>query len=245
MDLATWNLNGLEEATAVERAERAAMVILLGRAIEAVAAGAPPRPPPDVILLQEVTATTWAAALRPHLRAAGFHLFPDAPPDRTHFEACAVRSPWSVLGYEASPLWRSQYGRWQHVLDLTGPEGGCRVMTAHLDSGPEPATARIRSAQIADLAAQLGAGPAVFAGDTNLRDREVPEARLEELGVWDAWDRAGRPAGQRFTWFGGARQARFDRAYGTSGIEVLGFETMGARGDPSDHLGLRLSLRLP
>lgn len=186
--------------------------------------------------------------LRPHLQAAGFTLFPARPDDRTYFELCAVRAPWVVRRHRAEPLWRSQFGRWLHTLEVEGPDGPVTLFTAHFDSGPEPGTARVREAQARDVATRLEAR-AVFAGDTNLRDAEW--RRVEPaLSARDAWTLAGAPAAHRFTWWGDRHaRARFDRAWVSPDGRVEHFETFGRNPvtglgrPPSDHAGLRLRVR--
>lgn len=242
MQILSWNLNGLEARGTEARVEAALQDILLGARIEAIMAGKAPSAPPDVILLQEVTRTSFHAPLKPHLRKAGFELFPSSPPDRSYFELLAVRAPWTVEGYAAEPLWKTQYGRWLHTLELSGPGGKWRVLTAHMDSGPERETKRIRRAQTTDIADRLE-GLAVFAGDTNLRDDEV-----EGLELRDAWTLAGADPKTRFTWEGQRRRARFDRAWVSEATRVEEFGLVGRTpvaglGEPpSDHLGLRLRL---
>jgi tyrosyl-DNA phosphodiesterase 2 len=250
LELLTWNLNGLDEAALGPRVEAAVQDVLLGSRLEALlAAGAAPRPPPQVVVFQEVTRAMFHALLRPHLEKAGFTLHPGAPPDRTYFELGAVRAPARVLEHRAEPLDRSQYGRWQHALRLEHAGATWRVLHAHLDSGPEKATSAIREAQVRALAQQLEGGGAVFAGDTNLRDAEWRRAR-EGLALVDAWEAAGSDPSARFTWIGGHRKARFDRVWVTPDVEVRRFELVGDRpvapggAPPSDHLGVRVRVRV-
>lgn len=246
LELVSWNLNGLDERLAAPRAEAALQEVLLGARIEQLADGAPPRDPPDVLLLQEVTRAVHHAVLKPHLGAAGFTLCPDSPPDRSYFEVLAVRPPSQLEGFASEPLWKTQYGRWQHELRLSKSGRPWRILSAHLDSGPEASTAAARRAQLADIAQQLGEGPrAVFAGDTNLRDAEWAAVAPP---ITDAWEAGGRPAAHRFTWTQGKRRARFDRAWLSADLRVESFETIGAAPlpggpPPSDHLGLRVRLR--
>lgn len=293
VDVVTWNLNGLDELGLDLRTEAAVQDILLDARIEAIAAGhRVPGAPPDVVLLQEVTARTFHAHLKPHLSAAGYSMFPSVPPDRSYFEILAVRPPWRPVEHRAEPLPKSQYGRWLHRLRLEGPGAECTVLTAHFDSGPEKTARAIRSAQARDVASLMKAR-AIFAGDTNLREREWAKL-APALGIDDAWERAGSPDQHRFTWFADERRARFDRVWVTPDIDVTGFRAIGtmpvlnagpeaelralwlpssmpgpgalengaggadggAGGEPatagsglsllpSDHLGLRVLLRLP
>lgn len=244
MDLVTWNLNGLDDLAEGPRVEAALQEILLGVRLEALMAGRQPETPPEVILLQEVTARSFHAHLKHHLRAAGFELFPPSPPDRSYFELLAARPPLEVRAHRMEPLWKSQYGRWLHELELTGPQGELTVLTAHFDSGPEPATAAARRAQLRDVVSRL-VRRAVFAGDTNLREAEwrAEEARLS---VIDAHLALGSPKDLARTWRSARAGARFDRVWLSpdlrpEGLSGLGLHPLPGLGrPPSDHIGLRL-----
>ena len=232
MHLVSWNLNGLSDKHLDVRTEAAMMRILLGGPVADVLMGLRSvTAPPDVVCLQEVTARTLAAHVRPHLQAAGFTVFPDTPRPREHFEVIASRLP--IRDAEVSPLPHTRYGRERVsvVMDRLA------VHTAHLDSLRDGG--RERTTQIADVLSRMS-GPSVFVGDMNLRDAEVPA-----LGdVVDAWEAVGRPKAHKATW---GRRMRFDRAY-VHGLSVVGFETFGAEtvdpiGQPaSDHLGISLTV---
>lgn len=243
LEVASWNLAGLDEFAPGSRTEAAVQDLLLGARIEALAQGRAPRPAPDVLLLQEVTRTTYHAVLKPHLRAAGYQLLPEEVPDRSYYELIAVRAPWAVRRHESEPLWKTQYGRWLHHAEIERQGETMTVWTAHLDSGPEPGTSARRRAQALDIAQRLESR-SLFAGDTNLRDREWVEVK-ERVDVRDAWTEGGEQPDARFTWASGPRKARFDRAWLSSDLELLDFELIGDAEvtglgvPPSDHRGLR------
>ena len=82
---------------------------------------------------------------------------------------------------------------------------------------------------------QVGEG---VKGDTNLRDKEVPD-----LPVDDVWESLGSPHASRVTWGGGGMPPmRLDRAYMNAGRGMVAtrFELFGS--DESDHRGLLLSV---
>lgn len=257
VDVVSWNLNGLDTEALGARWEAALQDILLGARIEAIAAGAASRAPPHVLLLQEVTTVGFHAHLKPHLRAAGYRFFPESPPDRNYWELIAFRAPLVWLEGRSEPLWKTQFGRWMHTARLSFdptpeasaalPQRELRVSTAHFDSGPEPGAALARKAQARDICGTLE-GPALFAGDTNLRDREWAEVEKGLEEVTDVWAAAGSDPDARFTWFGHQKKARFDRAWCGPGLVVRDFSLVGREpvgglnAPPSDHLGLRISL---
>ncbi|MEO1230147.1 MAG: endonuclease/exonuclease/phosphatase family protein, partial [Myxococcota bacterium] len=213
---------------------------------EAIAAGAQQRSPPHVILLQEVTTRGFHAHLKPHLGAAGFDLFPAVPPDRNYWELVAYRPPMAFVEGKSEPLWKTQFGRWMHTVRLSLASQDLTIITAHFDSGPEPGASAARKAQARDICGLLE-GAALFAGDTNLRDREWKDVAKGLDDVTDVWEAAGAAPGHRFTWFGHQKKARFDRAWHGPGLTVFDFQLFGGdletgRDSPSDHLGMRLTL---
>lgn len=245
MELVTWNLNGLDERAEGPRLEAALQEILLGARLERLSEQTPPRSPPHVILLQEVTHRSFHAHLKAHLRAAGFTALPAELPERNHFELLAVRKPLEVLAYRAEPLWKTQFGRWLHHLKVRDPElGPVDVFTAHFDSGPERPTSAARRAQLRDVASRMAAR-AIFAGDTNLREEEW-QAEAERLEIVDAYRALGSPRGLARTWRKGQIGGRFDRVWCSPDLEPSGLEGLGTTpvpglGEPpSDHIGLRL-----
>jgi endonuclease/exonuclease/phosphatase family metal-dependent hydrolase len=248
--LLSWNLFGLSDDHLDLRTEAAMFEALLGGRPEVVLArrGAVP-PPPDVLLFQEVVARSHVAHLRPHLTAAGYTVFPEAPhAEREYYEVIAVRPPLRVQEGRVVPLDSAQGRELVMVRTLLG-DVPWLWMTAHLES--LELGARQRLAQVPFVLAQLRAhdGPAVFGGDTNLRESEVAVLE-EEAPLPDAWEACGAPPGERFTRISGrsGRGQRYDRIWG-SGVRFQGFRGLGRdpvtpSGDPpSDHLGVTVQVR--
>jgi endonuclease/exonuclease/phosphatase family metal-dependent hydrolase len=224
----SWNVAGLSEASLDERTEAQCLTLLLSE------------PSPHVIALQEVVRRTWYAHWRPHLAAAGFRVFPADPTetDSAYFSLLAVRGASAEA--VSVPFAPSRMGR-----RLVGARwDGWTFLTAHLES--ERGGGRARVDQATAIAAHLLAcpGPAVFAGDTNLRIEEEPRvAGLAELT--DAWTATGALPSTRATWRGGRASARFDRVWVNAAAQVDSFELLAAGASLSDHAPVRVRLRLP
>jgi endonuclease/exonuclease/phosphatase family metal-dependent hydrolase len=242
MRLLTWNLNGLDPTFLDERTEAAVMIMLTGLRIDELGKGKKSSPPPDVIVLQEVVARTFKAHIQKHLTAVGFTVLPNNPPDRQTFEVVAFRSPYSLRAYSSEPLDESMFGRVLHKVDLDGPEGPFRVLTAHFDSGTEES--RTRTRQLRHVAGEMGPLD-VFGGDANMRKNEWT-ATKPSLNIRDAWEVLGEPASTKVTWKHEQYRARFDRlwigeARVPTKISPVGTTNIpGVNGPPSDHIGLLL-----
>ncbi|MFT6143335.1 MAG: endonuclease/exonuclease/phosphatase family metal-dependent hydrolase [Myxococcota bacterium] len=228
MRCVTYNLNGLDDTDVDVRTEHAILSLLVGEPLQDVLMGLrAPDPAPDVICLQEVTARTYFAHIRPHLVGAGYTLFPAEPRAREHFEVIASRLP--VAHTHVETLIGSLFGRERVAVQLAN---GLWVITAHMDSLKDGKHARQR--QLRELFQDLVASPpSVFLGDTNLRDSEVPDILPD--GIVDAWEAAGSPAWAKNTWAG---KMRFDRAY-VSGMTVTSVKVTGRK--PMDATGTRAS----
>lgn len=247
--LLSWNLFGLSDDHLDLRTEAALFVALLGGPPEVMLLRDKIPPPPDVLMFQEVVERSYLAHLKPHLLAAGYALFPSEPhPEREYFEVIAVLGSHRVVSWAREPLDSAQ-GR-ELVSVVTEMDGRhCLWMTAHLESMIEGKPQRIT--QSMDIIQRLGShqGPAVFAGDTNLRDAEV--TLLEDDGpLLDAWESCGAPPSERWTRSSGrtGHGQRYDRIWGRgvrfSGFGCLGREPVTPDGQPpSDHLGVEVTLR--
>jgi endonuclease/exonuclease/phosphatase family metal-dependent hydrolase len=237
LQLVTWNLNGLDDHLLDERTEAAVFEMLLGGDPESVLAGPPPVPP-DVIVLQEVVERTFRAHLAPHLRAAGYAIAPSEPPARGYFEIIAARG--GMAAAQSLPFPRTGQGRRLLRVQLAS---GLTVFTAHLESLAPSRAVRVEQAgRVLDLLRD--AGPAVFAGDTNLREAEWDG--LDTNSVVDAWEQCGSDPATRATW----SRYRYDRVWLAGGPVARAVTRIGARPlpayglPPSDHLGLRVVLDL-
>ena len=246
--LLSWNLFGLSDDHLDVRTEAAMFVALLGGPPEVVLAGGPITPPPDVLMFQEVVERSHVAHLRPHLTAAGYTLVPAEPhPEREYYELIAVRQPQGIVSTDRVRFGSAQ-GR--ELLRVETEVDGQRHLwlTAHIESLQSGAVQRM--AQSVTVLEALAAfdGPAVFAGDTNLRETEA--ARIaQNHTLTDAWEACGASPAERWTYTSQRtrRGNRYDRIWG-GGVRFSGFRCLGrddvtlARQPPSDHLGVEVRL---
>ena len=239
MKLVSWNLNGLEDRYLDERTEAAMFQLLLGAPIEeAVEEGFKPNSP-DIILLQEVVERSYHAHILPHLKAAGFSLFPSEIPERSYFEVMAIRGDKIEAKYE--PFEYSEQGRGLTTILCDG----FNVMTAHMESMKPGKHMRVEQAKY--ILDTMQERPCIFAGDTNLR--KVEWEKLDHGEVRDAWTEIGSPETHRMTWHYEQYKSRFDRAW-LHKLNLKHFETFGKDNLPaintrsSDHLGLRVEFGL-
>ena len=235
LKVVSWNLNGLSEEQRDPRTEAALTEILLGIPMKKLLAGASPKTPPDVVMLQEVVARTYHAHLRPHLRAAGFSIFPEEPPQRSYFEVIAVRDR-PILEAHSRPFADSALGRYLTTVRIEQ----LTLMTAHLESLKSGSADRI--SQASHILWRLGSTPrSLFLGDTNLRESEW--SALHSDGITDAWVAAGSDPSQKSTWGHRGAACRFDRAW-SHGLRVRSFGLLGTTfveglgQPPSDHRGI-------
>lgn len=236
MKLVTWNLNGLEDRNLDVRTESAMFQLLLGAPIEQVMSGGFKPDTPDIVLLQEVVPRTFHAHVVPHLKAAGFTIYPDAPSERSYFEVIAVRSPILETSYIPFSYTRQGRGLSKVCID------GLTILTAHLESEKQGASRR--KDQAAWVLEQMNTSEAcIFGGDTNLRKSEWDSLNSEKIN--DAWESAGSPKVHHATWEQHPYKGRYDRVW-TQGLNIKKFETLGTKHvqgideRPSDHRGVKV-----
>ena len=244
--LITWNLDGLHDADLDRRTEAACLRMLL-------------RDPPGVVGLQEVVRRSWHGHIKHHFAAAGYVPVPDDPTvaSSEYFCVVFVHRSLTLRAWGNDRFAGTSMGRhlvWAEIVP-GGTDTAVWFATSHLESGRGAARERIR--QLSAVVARLdgAGGPAVFAGDTNLRQAE--EGDVDGLdGVVDAWVAVGSPSDRRGTWPSvpsrrgpRAPPARFDRVL-TRGVQIDSFELIGHSsptldghtppGPPSDHLGIEV-----
>ena len=236
----SWNIDGTDHRRIGARIERLCVEIFLGGDLRSAMAGAALPAMPHVLAFQEVTRHAHSA-LRGHLRAAGFQMWPPQPlEDREDYLLLAVRPPYRLGRCEFRPFTVSALRRGCLVADLDGPRP-CRFLTGHLESLRSGREARLAQAREVDGWLQE-ATPAVFGGDTNLRQGEWAVLRTG-FRAQDAFHRVGEPRAHAATWWPrpGLPGYRFDRFWLTEEWRVASFRTRRALG-ASDHAGIEVDL---
>lgn len=240
--LISWNLDGLDTRHIDQRTEAACRTIL-ERA-------------PDVVFLQEVTQRSYFAHIRPWMQGVGYRASPPTlTRDSSYGCMMFTRPPLQVTSAVRKPFVATQMGR--SLIRTTARWGDHELLllTAHLESLRDGAPERLRQRDVVLEALRSHDGPAVFAGDTNLRDAEVAG-----LDIRDAWELLGSPPQTRFTFDTltipnkrGRSRARYDRVllsdhpgWRPTGLFFLGMEPVVGTGGlfPSDHAGLEIILTL-
>ena len=194
--------------------EKLCVEIFLGGDLRAALEGRSLPPMPEVILFQEMTRHAHGA-LKQHLRAAGFTAWPAEPlENREDYLLVAARPPWSLTSCEWRPFSNSPLRRGCLVAELDGPTR-CRVLTGHMESLRSGSDSRIDQAREIDEWLHEST-PAIFGGDTNLRQREWAQIQ-KGFRSRDAFVVAGRPKAHAATWWpeSGPPGYRFDRIWMT------------------------------
>lgn len=246
----SWNLNGLESSRLDSRMEKACIQMVLGVTLREAMAGAPSPPLPHVFCLQEVVRRVHIDKLRHHFGAAGFELFPAEPPEREDYCIIAVRPPWTIIQSEYVPFEHSKLARGYAEVHLRGEDGQeAFVLTAHMESlrsGGEDRTSQTLQIDARLMARAETSRPAIFAGDTNLREAEFVAARAGGCLLRDVFDLAKRPKAHESTWWPEAsrRGYRFDRIWldAISSGALIDFRTR-RRSKLSDHSAIEACFR--
>ncbi|CAN0008927.1 unnamed protein product [Ectocarpus sp. 4 AP-2014] len=244
----SWNIDCLNGENKMARVEEVCAILLESE------------PTPDVILLQEVDDEMFAV-LNARLGGQGrYRAFPPRVPVEQRYFTLTLVKVGTVTVQESGrkDFPHSLMGRDLSTVRATFNGKPMLLMTSHLES--EKQSSKERKAQFNQVLKQLLAfrgGPAIFAGDTNLREAEVKQEKLaKEAG--DMWQLCGADPERRFTWdmanndnlvFGGGFQprARYDRMFVNGqakgyarSFALLGTERMAPPHScfPSDHFGL-------
>ncbi|XP_045717675.1 tyrosyl-DNA phosphodiesterase 2 isoform X1 [Phyllostomus hastatus] len=165
--------------------------------------------------------------------------------------ACVPGPGGHGSGQRDRPVCRS------HAASVSG--NGLCLMTSHLESTREHAQERMN--QLRTVLKRMQEAPesatVIFAGDTNLRDREVAQCGGLPGSISDVWELLGRPKHCQYTWDTQANsnlglravsKHRFDRIFLRAAadgghlvpqsLDLLGLEKLDCGRFPSDHWGL-------
>lgn len=220
----------------------------------------------DVVLLQEVVPLT-LALLESHLSSA-FHVLHTGPGE--YFTAILVHRRRMRLGESrVFDFHGSAMGRKLHVVEASFKKHKIFWLNTHLESTAE--FTEQRTTQLKKCFRNMAKIPSeisvIFAGDLNLRDKELVAVGGIPSGVRDVWEASGARPEAKYTWdltrndnlLWNERfkpRCRFDRMYFRQSLEqpsklnihyfgLIGIERLlPHRCFPSDHWGLYAHFRL-
>lgn len=243
MTFMTWNIDGLNLHNLKKRTKAVCMIIF--------------EHSPDVVFLQEVIADTFSYIENklPEYKCI-------ASGDGDYFTATLLRrftvyyDSHKILEYPGTSMGRNLLVTEAHMGSLQ-----VSLLNTHLESTADFASERVRQLQfcLKEVAAIAHHRTVIFAGDLNLRDKELVLCGGLPQNMIDLWEAGGSRAECRYTWdmtrntnteFAGRfkPRCRFDRAYvrqtsppcvrpkyfGLVGLQKV----FGTQSFPSDHWGI-------
>jgi endonuclease/exonuclease/phosphatase family metal-dependent hydrolase len=258
--LLTWNLDGLSEIPIYHRLEYICSLLL---SVD-----------PDVILFQEIVPAI-VRILDQNMRRLGYYcvdlesVSASFPYFCRNYLKITLRSSFVTSNFVKFP--QSQMYRGMNLLQVQFEQKNILILNTHLESCKESSEERKNQLHQCFEVLLNHSGPAILAGDLNLRDSEVkskkefPELKKQAFGsinqIVDCWEYVGSPPNSRFTWFMNSQpqiRARFDRVYYKDNqqaeviqsFSLLGSELIesGASSDSSyvsDHCGIVVSFSFP
>lgn len=210
--LLTWNIDGLEQSNLKKRTKAIIKIIESERA--------------DVVFIQEMVPVVYS-----YMEERLPHFMFIAAGSEEYFTTMLLRRTSVYFdGHELLPFPGSCMGR--NLLAVEAHIGACQLllMTSHLESTADFTEERKRQLQTGFKKMNAAASHVnvIFAGDLNLRDKEVAAVGLP-AGVVDVWEATGRRREVQYTWdltrntnkdLGGAYKprCRFDRVYLKRGV---------------------------
>ncbi|XP_045717676.1 tyrosyl-DNA phosphodiesterase 2 isoform X2 [Phyllostomus hastatus] len=239
--LITWNIDGLDPSNLPERAQGVCAFLALYS--------------PDVVFLQEVTPPYYSFLKR---RASDYTIITGHT--EAYFTAIMLKkSRVTFKSQEIIPFPKTKMMRNLLCVHASVSGNGLCLMTSHLESTREHAQERMN--QLRTVLKRMQEAPesatVIFAGDTNLRDREVAQCGGLPGSISDVWELLGRPKHCQYTWDTQANsnlglravsKHRFDRIFLRAAadgghlvpqsLDLLGLEKLDCGRFPSDHWGL-------
>ncbi|XP_075826130.1 tyrosyl-DNA phosphodiesterase 2-like [Microtus pennsylvanicus] len=241
----TWNIDGLDRNNLPERARGVYSSLALYS--------------PDVVFLQEVI-PLYCAYLKK--RARGYKIITGN--EEGYFTAILLKKGRvKFKSQEIVPFPNTKMMR--NLLSVNVSVGGNEfcLMTSHLESTGKYSAERM--SQLKTVFQKMQEVPesttVVFAGDTNLRDREVIKCGGLPANVFDVWEFLGKPKHCQYTWdtrintnlgIPYACKHRFDRIFFRAeegrlipkSLDLIGLEKLDCGRFPSDHWGLLCNLNV-
>ncbi|XP_054420709.1 tyrosyl-DNA phosphodiesterase 2 [Pteronotus mesoamericanus] len=243
--LVTWNIDGLDLCGLLERAKAVCASLALYS--------------PDVVFLQEVIPPYYSFLKK---RARNYTVITGH--EEGYFTAIMLKtSRVTFKSQEIIPFPNTNMMRNLLCVHASVSGNELYLMTSHLES--TRAHAQERMNQLKMVLKKMEEAPesatVIFAGDTNLRDREVTQCGGLPSGISDVWEFLGKPKHCQYTWDTQANsnlgiraisKHRFDRIFFRAAadgghiipqsLDLLGLEKLDCGRFPSDHWGLLCSL---
>ncbi|XP_071545260.1 tyrosyl-DNA phosphodiesterase 2-like isoform X2 [Panulirus ornatus] len=238
----TWNVDGLDEKNLKKRTKTVARIL--------------EREMVDIVFLQELVPQTYSylEGLLPQFAFV-------VGDTENYFTAILLRRTTVYCdGKTVVPFTNTVMGRNLLCVEAHIGDVKLNLLNTHLESTAEHSKERVEQLKIAFRNMQSSSSnvTTIFAGDLNLRDKEVTEGVLPS-SVFDLWEACGRRQECRWTWDTMRNtnrnmpghfkpRLRFDRVYMKPAIPpvitpkhfgLLGLEKApGTQSFPSDHWGI-------
>ncbi|XP_063588200.1 tyrosyl-DNA phosphodiesterase 2-like [Penaeus indicus] len=181
--LLTWNVDGLDEKNLKKRTKTVAKIIELEKA--------------DIVFLQELIPETYS-----YLEDLLPQFVFIAGGSREYFVATLLRRTTVYFdGHNLIQFQNSVMGRNLLCVEAHIGEVKLNLLNAHLESTAEFSRQRTEQLSMAfsRMKSATNNSTTIFAGDLNLRDKEVEQARLPG-DIYDLWEACGRRNECRWTW---------------------------------------------
>ncbi|XP_004847656.1 tyrosyl-DNA phosphodiesterase 2 [Heterocephalus glaber] len=241
----TWNVDGLDLNSLQERARGVCSYLALYS--------------PDVVFLQEVIPPYYSYLKK---RASSYEIITGH--EEGYFTAIMLKkSRVKLKSQEIIPFPSTKMMRNLLCVHVSLSGNELCLMTSHLESTRGHAEERINQLKLVLKKMQEApeSSTVIFAGDTNLRDKEVTKYGGLPNNILDVWEFLGKPKHCQYTWdtqmnsnlgIPATCKLRFDRIFFRAAAEeghivprsldLLGLEKLDCGRFPSDHWGLLCSL---
>lgn len=241
----TWNIDGLDLNSLQERARGVCSYLALYN--------------PDVVFLQEVIPPYYSYLKK---RARSYEIITGH--EEGYFTAIMLKkSRVKLKSQEIIPFPSTKMMRNLLCVHVSLSGNELCLMTSHLESTRGHAEERMNQLKLVLQKIQEAPESAtvIFAGDTNLRDKEVTKCGGLPNNILDVWEFLGKPEHCQYTWdtqmnsnlgIPATCKLRFDRIFFRAAAEeghiiprsldLLGLEKLDCGRFPSDHWGLLCNL---
>ncbi|KAK1804945.1 hypothetical protein P4O66_019312 [Electrophorus voltai] len=241
LSLVSWNVDGLDTLSLVERARGLCSYLTLYT--------------PDVVFLQELI-PSYAQYIK---KRAVSYVFVEGNEDGYFIGILLKKSRVKLHKHEIISYPTTQMMRNLLCAQVTFFGQELYLMTSHLESCKDQAAERMKQLKVVlqNIKEVPDNTTVIFGGDTNLRDPEVAKVGGLPSGVTDVWEELGKPEHCRYTWdtkmnsnkgVSYVSRCRFDRIYlrpATTGprmspehMTLIGMEKLDCGRYTSDHWGI-------